>query len=462
MTSIASTWPKDFINRIESQFKDDASLFINALQQEVKTSVRINPHKFSLTHQQEQIAWSKQAYFLNERPNFALDPLWHAGAYYVQEASSMFLEQAFKTINNDKPQLILDLCAAPGGKSTHLNSLIKPNDLLVSNELIRSRVAVLYENLTKWGYNNHIISNNDPKQFGELGALFDIVLIDAPCSGEGLFRRDAKAADEWSIENTKLCTVRQRRIFADSLDCLKEGGYLIYSTCTFNPSENEENLAWLAEQLEFESIQIPLNSDNWGVDEVIYNGLYGYRFLPHKVNGEGFFISLLRKTAHTPELKLPKKLKSIFQACKNYPTDWLTSYDEKLIFQHKEQIKFIPSLWENEISYLQQQLKLAKIGNLMATEKNKNFAPEAELAFSVDLNANAFKQLELSQLDCLNFLARNNFNWESNSKEWELVRYHNTPLGFIKGIGNRYNNYYPKEWRLRSPIPNENELNTWY
>ncbi|MFV0553738.1 MAG: methyltransferase RsmF C-terminal domain-like protein [Mangrovibacterium sp.] len=441
--------PLDFITRIEAQFPNEAPKFIDALQNDVRTSIRLNPKKNNPNDSHEKIEWCEQAFFLNQRPNFAFDPLWHAGAYYVQEASSMFLAQAFKMVQTENPQLVLDLCAAPGGKSTHLNSLIKADDLLVSNELIRSRVPILHENLSKWGYPNHIISSNDPKQFGELGALFDVVLIDAPCSGEGLFRRDAKAANEWSVENTKLCTLRQQRIFADSLACLKTGGYLIYSTCTFNPTENEENLKWLAEQYDFESVRIPLDA-NWGVDEIEHHGMYGYRFLPHRVSGEGFFISLLRKRNHEPEVRFPKKMRSIFQTTKNYPTDWLTSYDDKIIFQHKEQIKFAPKMWEKEISYLQQKLNLVKIGNLMASEKKNSFSPEAELAFSTELNAEAFTRLELTLPNALQFLARENFEWNSNSKDWELICFENIPLGFIKGIGNRYNNYYPKEWRLRT------------
>ncbi|MFV0366644.1 MAG: methyltransferase RsmF C-terminal domain-like protein [Mangrovibacterium sp.] len=451
--------PQDFIQRIEKQFPNEATPFIDALQNDVRTSVRLNSKKFTPKTNLETIDWCSQAFFLDERPNFALDPLWHAGAYYVQEASSMFLEQAFQLIESENPKFVLDLCAAPGGKSTHLNSLIKPSDLLLSNELIRSRVPILHENLTKWGYPNHIISSNDPKLFGELGSIFDVVLIDAPCSGEGLFRRDAKAAEEWSIENTKLCTLRQQRIFADTLECLKEGGYLIYSTCTFNPTENEENMEWLAQQFGFESVRIPLQN-NWGVNEIEHKGLYGYRFLPHLVTGEGFFISLLRKTETARETRFPRKLKSIFQKTKDYPTDWLKSYDGQIIFQHKEQIKFVPKDWEREISYLQQKLNLVKIGNLMASEMKGKFSPEAELAFSTELNAEAFNRLNLSQEDCLKFLARDNFEWTKNSKNWELIYFQNTPLGFIKGIGNRYNNYYPKEWRLRTS--NREDLNMWH
>lgn len=459
MSHTPFSWPNDFTQRIQSQFQKDAPLFISALQHEPKTSLRLNPHKFTQAVSQQAIAWSKHSYFLDRRPNFALDPLWHAGAYYVQEASSMFLAQAHQFIGGEQPKLILDLCAAPGGKSTQLNSLIAPDDLLVSNELIRSRIPVLHENLTKWGYPNHLISNSDPRQFGELGALFDVLLVDAPCSGEGLFRRDAQAAMEWSTENTKLCALRQQRILADSIRCLKKGGYLIYSTCTFNPAENEEQLQWLSEQFGLVSIRIPLD-DSWGVDELQYKNQYAYRFLPHRMAGEGFFISIMQKTEEAAHTSRSKKLKSLFQQTKNYPADWLKITDDKIIFQHKDQIKFAPRGWEMEISYLQQKLNLVKIGQQLGGEIKRRFLPHPELAFSTALQPEAFPRLNLRQEEALQFLAREPFDWHKQGKDWELICFQNIPLGFIKGIGNRCNNYYPKSWRLRTE--SRTNLTLWY
>lgn len=452
-------WPIAFTDRIKQQFPETASEFIDALQHDVRVSIRLNEQKWNTEVSLPVVPWASRAHFLPERPVFALDPLWHAGAYYVQEASSMFLEQAFQQIQLDGPKMVLDLCAAPGGKSTHLNSLIKADDLLVSNEVIRARTSILTENLKKWGHDNFAVTNNDPKQFGQLGALFDVLVIDAPCSGEGLFRRDPEAANEWSTDNTKLCAVRQRRILAESWDCLKTGGYLLYSTCTFNPEENEENLAWLRTHGEFESIRIPL-ADDWQVDSVQKDGIFGYRFLPHKVQGEGFFISILRKTENCAPARFPKKQKTRLQKASQAPTDWITHSDDKLFFQHQDQIKYLHKRWERELLLLFDQLNVLKGGSLVASLKKRDLLPEHELAMSTALAKGVFDELELSQPDALKYLARDNFQLDLSGKNWQLAAFNGTPLGFLKNLGNRFNNYYPKEWRLRMQDHSSRQL--WY
>ena len=459
MTFQTNKWPTAFISRIREQFPDAADAFIQSLENDARVSIRLNPSKFSPMTGLPQVPWCKQGHFLTERPVFALDPLWHAGAYYVQEASSMFLEQAFHQLEIDHPKLVLDLCAAPGGKSTHLNSLMTEEDLLVSNEVIRSRIPVLLENLGKWGRSNFLVSSSDAKQYGEMGALVDVLVIDAPCSGEGLFRRDPDAAHEWSIENTNLCAVRQRRILAESWPCLKEGGYLIYSTCTFNPAENEENLTWLHEQAGFESIRIPVDPQ-WQVDEIELERIYGYRFLPNKVQGEGFFISILRKTETTVPLRFPKKFKTRLQKATKLPVNWLLNPDNKTFFQHLDQLKFIPSYWENEILYLFEKINLVQAGTHFATLKKNDLLPEHKLAMSTELNTEAFRLLELPQDDALNYLARDVFQLSLNAGNWQLASFNGIPLGFLKNLGNRFNNYYPKEWRLR--MRDRSNTNLWY
>jgi len=448
MTTPVHTWPADFISRIRTQFPETADSFIQALEFDPRVSLRINAAKFGSTPEINDVPWCRTGYFLEERPVFALDPLWHAGAYYVQEASSMFLEQAFNQIQVEGPKLVLDLCAAPGGKSTHLNSLISDKDLLVSNEVIRSRVPVLIENLTKWGRSNFIVTHSDAQQFGELEGLFDVLVIDAPCSGEGLFRRDPEAANEWNLENANLCAVRQRRILAESWPCLKQGGYLIYSTCTFNPAENEENLAWLSTQGGFESVQIP-NQPDWQIEEIEKDGILGYRFLPHKVKGEGFFIALLQKTEPTSTTRFPKKFKTRLQKTATDQTNWIARPEEKTFFQHQDQLKFLPSRWEQEILLLFEKLNLVKAGTHYATIKKNDFLPEHELAMLIELNPDAFEHLELTQEQALSYLAKDNFELQLSGKSWLLAAFDGSPLGFVKNLGSRFNNYYPKEWRLR-------------
>ena len=207
----------------------------------------------------------------------------------------MFLEQAIKQSDLKPGIRVLDLCASPGGKSTHLASLLPDQSLLVSNDVIRARSQILSENLKKWGNPNVIVTNNDPRDFQRLPNFFDLIVVDAPCSGEGLFRRDPNALLEWSPDNAQLCAQRQQRILADVWPSLKEGGLLIYSTCTFNPAENEENIQWLNEFAAIEPVS--LNVDPlWGITITEAGRFPCYRFYPHKVSGEGFFLAVVRKT----------------------------------------------------------------------------------------------------------------------------------------------------------------------
>ncbi len=272
------------------------------------TSVRVNQGKILndqlsiLNNQSGRVKWTEAGYYLQERPSFTLDPLFHAGAYYVQEASSMFLEQALKqTVDLSKSIKVLDLCAAPGGKSTLIQSLISKESLLVSNEVIKARVNILAENISKWGAANVIVTNNDPQHFQRLENYFDVIVVDAPCSGSGLFRKDANAIDEWSENNVALCSRRQQRILADIMASIKDGGVLIYSTCSYNKEEDEQISDWIMEEFKVQSLKFKVE-EAWNIIETVSEKYKasGYRFYPDKVKGEGFFIAAF-KTQHVGE-----------------------------------------------------------------------------------------------------------------------------------------------------------------
>lgn len=454
--------PAEFLERIRFQFPTDFEAFINAVDRAPAVSLRVNSRKFKPSAgTYAQIPWCETGLFLNGRPSYTLDPVFHSGAYYVQEASSMFLEQAFREIKHDKNRIVLDLSAAPGGKSTHLLSLMDDSDLLVSNEVIRSRVSVLDENLRKWGHQNVVICNNDPADFSNLEGMFDVILVDAPCSGEGLFRRDASAIQQWSVENTNLCATRQRRILADIWPALKNGGYLIYSTCTFNPAENEENLKWLAENNEVESVRIPLQ-ESWGVDELETNDLFAYRFLPHRVKGEGFFLTLIRKKEGAETFNLPKKSKSRLEKMpKNFVEirNWLTTPDSEILMKGELLIAFpghhLPVLYA-----LSDQLRIVSFGLPVAQFKKNDLLPEHTFALSMDRNPEIFETVELGLSEALKYQKKEEIRINSATKGWLLVTYHNIPLGFVKNLGNRINNYFPKEWRIRMALPEIPE--PWY
>src|SRR6478609_4586581 len=262
-------------------------------------SLRLNPEKSMANGQwsmDEQVPWCAPGRYISKRPSFTLDPLFHAGAYYVQEASSMFIWQAVKQlVGTDTQKKVLDLCAAPGGKSTLLASYFT-DGLVVANEVIKSRASILVENITKWGSDHVIVTNNDPSHFQSLPGYFDLMVIDAPCSGSGLFRKDPDAINEWSIDNVQLCSQRQQRILADILPALKEDGLLIYSTCSYSVEEDEAIADWLVDEMNMESREIAVDSA-WGIVETrsAIQQAYGYRFYPNKLKGEGFFIAAFQK-----------------------------------------------------------------------------------------------------------------------------------------------------------------------
>lgn len=373
----------------------------------------------------------------------------------------MFIEQAFCQIEHAENRIVLDLCAAPGGKSTHLLSLLDSSDLLVANEVIRSRVSVLNENIRKWGHQNVVVCSNDPADFSNLEGLFDVILVDAPCSGEGLFRRDASAIQQWSVDTTNLCATRQRRILADIWPSLKAGGYLIYSTCTFNPAENEENLKWLAENNDFESIRIPLQ-ENWGVQEMEINGLFGYRFLPHKVKGEGFFLTLIRKKDGNNSFSIPKKTKTRLEKMPKQFAEirnWLNTPDSEFFAKSEFLIAF-PEDKIPVLNALSEQLRVISFGLPVAQFKKNDLLPEHTFALSVDRNHAIFETIELNLRDALLFQKKEEIRIDSMVKGWMLVQYQGVPLGFIKNLGNRANNYFPKEWRIRMALPEIPE--PWY
>jgi len=453
--------PVEFLNRIQTQFPADFERFVQSIDQAPAISLRTNPRKFSLPIAAERIPWSESGIFLNERPSFTLDPIFHSGAYYVQEASSMFVEQAFRQIEQEKDRIVLDLCAAPGGKSTHLLSLLDSSDMLVANEVIRSRVSVLDENIRKWGHQNVVVCSNDPADFSNLDGMFDVILVDAPCSGEGLFRRDASAIQQWSVDNTNLCSTRQRRILADIWPSLKNGGYLIYSTCTFNPAENEENLKWLAENNEIESIRIPLQ-ENWSVEEIECNDLFGYRFLPHKVKGEGFFLTLIRKKDGSDSYSIPKKIKSRLEKMPKQFAEvrnWLSSANSEFFAKSEFLIAF-PESKIPVLNALSEQLRVISFGTPVAQFKKNDILPEHTFALSVDRNPDIFESIELDLHDSLLFQKKDEIRINSATKGWLLVTYQGVPLGFVKNLGNRANNYFPKEWRIRMTLPELPE--PWY
>jgi 16S rRNA C967 or C1407 C5-methylase (RsmB/RsmF family) len=451
--------PQFFVDRMRPALGNQYAAFEESLRDPVPVSVRLNPRKWIGNAPEEMIPWCKTGFYLGKRPVFTTDPLFHGGVYYVQEPHSMFLEKAFTAANLPEKALVLDLCAAPGGKSTHLLSLICPEDLLVTNEVIRSRAGILRENVQKWGYSNVIVTQNDPQDFGKMANIFDMIVVDAPCSGEGLFRKDPSSINEWSPGNAALCASRQKRILAEAWKCLKPGGTLIYSTCTYNPEENEDNLLWLREQEEAEPVEIPLNTD-WNIREIREGNVTGYQFFPHLTRGEGFFLGMVRKKGETEETRLkskntlknwlplsPKTLETVKNWIKSdYHGDFILKTDTCYVF---------PSPWIKHLTYFEKHLNILQAGTPVASGNERQMNPHPALALSLICNRTAFPENSLDLRDAIRFLRKDNLPSMGKELGWTLASFRNVPLGWLKNLGNRTNNYYPGEWRIRMNI---NEL----
>ncbi len=411
-----------------------------ALQTEPPVSIRVNRTKWSGEVAGEPVLWASAGVYLSQRPTFTFDPLFHAGCYYVQEASSMFVEQVLRTYITG-PVVMLDLCAAPGGKSTHARSVLPVGSLLVANEVMRNRSQVLAENLIKWGNAEVVVTNNDPADFTSLTEVFDVVLADVPCSGEGMFRKDPVAVEEWSTDNVQVCWQRQRRILADIWPALKPGGLLIYSTCTYNREEDEENVAWIADELGAEILKVPVASE-WG----IIGNLAGqdfpvYRFLPHRVKGEGFFLAVLRKSAAISHVvPFPKEVKS-----------WLKQAEDFRFEVRGTKVIAFPNVHLSEYDLFRQKLKVVHAGVTIGELKGKDVIPDHSLAMSTLLNHDGFSRFELTYEQAIAYLRKEAITLDASvPRGYILLTYKNIPLGFAKNIGNRANNLYPQEWRIRS------------
>ena len=415
------------------------------------TSIRINPEKTTDHRPQttDSIPWCPFGRYLSTRPSFTLDPIFHAGAYYVQEASSMFLWHALKeSIGTDTKKKVLDLCAAPGGKSTLLASYFI-DGLVVANEVIKSRASILVENITKWGSDHVIVTNNDPSHFQSLPGFFDVMVIDAPCSGSGLFRKDPDAINEWSEDNVQLCSQRQQRILADVLPALNEDGILIYSTCSYSIKEDEEIADWLVAEMGMESKRLGIDP-SWGIVETQSpdKKAYGYRFYPDKLKGEGFFIAVFKKktgvdTVRLKEQILPQPSKKELQMIDSF----LPVPDIFTLFKQGESIRAIKKEWLSDLQVLAKYLYIKKAGIEIGTVKGKDVIPGHELALS-SLGRAAFVPIALTEEQALQYLRRKELVINDAPRGWNLVGYGGLPLGWVKVLPNRINNYYPAEWRI--------------
>ena len=390
--------PKEFIQETRLVMGEERfNSYLEAFNEEAPTSIRLNPKYSFKAKSQDAVPWCEEGFYLEGRPQFTFDPLFHAGCYYVQEAASMFVCHVLRSLHSKFSYLnSLDLCAAPGGKSTAIRSVLPEESVLVSNEPITSRAQILLENITKWGWPDCIVTNNYPRDYRKAKMQFDVIICDVPCSGEGMFRKDPATISEWSLQNVEKCWRLQREIVADAWECLKPGGLLIYSTCTFNTKENEENVRWIMETYEAEVLSVPVKPE-WGITGSLLPGFDApvYRFIPGITKSEGLFLCALRK-GKNEDLELKSKSDDITKKLSKFSI--LTSP-----LEHSDINVAVP--YSEAIRYLRGE--------------------------AIVLPADTPRGVV-------------------------TVTYKGIPLGPVKNIGNRANNLYPKPWRIKTThLPTE-------
>jgi 16S rRNA C967 or C1407 C5-methylase (RsmB/RsmF family)/NOL1/NOP2/fmu family ribosome biogenesis protein len=444
--------PQAFVDRIRTQFGTEADNLIRSLDLPAETSVRINKRKpASLNLEMNgQVPWCDDGFYLRSRPVFTLDPLLHAGCYYPQESSSMFLQHALRQLFGDRNKLTcLDFCAAPGGKSLILADFLQGGGRLISNEVNKTRNSVLREVLTKWGVDNVVTTSSPASAFTSFSGYFDCVLIDAPCSGEGMFRKDHEARMEWTPAAVQACSVTQREILSHLMRTVAPEGYLIYSTCTFSEEENQGSCRMILESGSFEPVRLDTKLFPQ-ISEMTERGFYGYQFLPHKVRGEGFFISVFRRIDQPDRSNLREQ--KLFHALAKQDALKLKEWG---ISELDVVVDKFDSLWKSpftisELNALSTGLYITSPGVEYGKIIRDEFIPAH--AYALTQSADVFGSIRLSESEAMRYLRGESLDSELE-RGWYRVLFGNVALGWVKCVGGRCNNYYPKEYRIKMKNP---------
>jgi 16S rRNA C967 or C1407 C5-methylase (RsmB/RsmF family) len=443
------TLPTGFVDRMKLQLADEAEAFFAALDTASPTSIRLNHLKGKSPFEStDKVLWCDLGHYLAERPAFFMDPHWHGGAYYVQEASSMIMDYILSQLTlPDHSRVFVDLCAAPGGKTGILAKHLRPNDVLVANEVVSQRRTILRENLIKGGYLNTFFTGEPAASFRQ--PIADLILIDAPCAGEGMMRKDPEAIRQWSTSLVQSCTMMQQQIVHHAVKALKPDGILIYSTCSYSMEENLENIRSFIDEYALETISISFPND-WGIEKMDLKGAIGYQLYPHRVKGEGLFVAVLKNHGNVDETYYKsKKPRRLFE---DIP-EWLATH-----LKESEHYRSMKNDSLNSLITREAEEKAIEVLNLFPNaqlitesgeQKGKDFIPSHFMAMA-GLYNNQTGVIEVGLSEALDFLERSTSTLPQGKQlGWHIIRHEGTDLGWAKWTQQGWKNYYPMNWRLR-------------
>ena len=443
-----------FIERLRGLLPDEWEALTEAIaNSEPSVAVRVNDARgTSAPARVRRVPWCEQGFYLVDRPAFTFDTDWHAGRYYVQDASSMFIAHVIRHFVKG-PVRYLDLCAAPGGKTTAAIQALPHKSMVVANEIVPPRARVLADNVIRWGNPQCVVTSNTPANLGKFEGFFDVIATDVPCSGEGMMRKDDEAVAQWSPALVEQCAQRQREILADVWPALRPGGLLIYSTCTYNRQENEEIADFIVHELGATSLEVPVEED-WNIHPAIGSDCHGYRFMPHRVDGEGLFMAVFRKDGNAPRLDIRGKEKNAQKADETVKC-WLSSPDDYTIDQQGDLMIAVPQDIRREVAALRASLNVLHAGVELATVMGRKTLPHPALAMSTARAADAFPVCEVDYPTALRYLRGESITVDA-PRGYVLVAHEGAVLGFANNLGNRANNLYPKSQRILSThLPEE-------
>ena len=464
MEKLSEKLPAEFVSRLKDQLGDKVNDYLKAIDEPSVRGVRVNTSKISvedcvkifeneLNVKLSKIDYTNDGFILNSAEKFGNEASHLAGLYYFQEPSSMVAVAASNIEKENRPLKVLDLCASPGGKTGQIACRVSEDSLIVSNEIISSRASVLFSNVERQGFKNVIVTNEEPERLLGFEGFFDYVFVDAPCSGEGMFRRVPETINEWSVENVKMCAERQKEILSVAEKLVAAGGKLVYSTCTYSKEEDENIVEWFLNEFNFElqDVSAEIKNATTPSQASVKNADFARKFMPHTGNGEGQFIAVFKNNDESRATQMHTKKhfraiegvgrtkRALFE---NFEDENLSSRIDGRVYEVGETVYLVPKMFDGDLQTAIDTLKFNTIGVKVGW-----FEPNHSIFMAY---ADLFKnKIELSADELKKYLHGEEISKDlSGKKGYGVVTANGYAVGGVKIVNNRLKNLYPKGLRI--------------